>query len=387
MKIGVVTFWGGYNYGSTLQGFALQRVLETHFNAKATILRLDKNLITPVPRSCFHYLYNPLQKIKIRHHRSKSVKKGYDNIEKYREAYENNKVQFKRFEEKINYSDIISTPIQLKECNSDFDFFIAGSDQIWNPSILRYCYFLDFVLEANKKISYAPSLGTATLPFYTKNQYKQLLSDFNHISVREKKSAIMLSKLLNKKVAHVLDPTLLLSKEYWHEQANYSLIPKFKYVLCYFLSDNPCCYREAEKFASKKGLKILSIVAGVSGGYDIKDAIIIPEVGPQDFLGLIENAEYVLTNSFHCTVFSIIFKKEFFCFSGISYSSLTNVNFRYIDLLETFNLEERYVGNNLMEQLHLMKPIDYDKVDSILKQLKKDSIDFLAGALINNTRK
>ena len=192
------------------------------------------------------------------------------------------------------------------------DIYCVGSDQVWNYqkgySLLPF--FLDFVPEGKKRIAFASSIGLATLTDKAKDIFKVYLSKFDALAVRETQAANLLGQLLNKKVDVVLDPTLLLPKDEWKKVAEYSLCPKERYLLLYVVTIKPCKYaiRLAEEIAAKWGLKIVRLFRSAAT-YDAKSTMInLPAAGPSDFIGLIENADFVVTNSFHGTVFSINFQ-------------------------------------------------------------------------------
>ena len=198
----------------------------------------------------------------------------------------------------------------------NYDIYCVGSDQVWNYqkgySILPF--LLDFVPKGKKKIAFASSIGLSSLSVEANDIFKYYLSDFDALAVRESQASDLLSKLLHRKIDVVLDPTLLLTKKEWQKVADYNLCPKERYLLLYIVTIKPCKYaiELAERIAKNKGLKIVRLFRSAAT-YGSKSSMInLPEAGPSDFIGLIENADFVVTNSFHGTVFSINFQIPFY---------------------------------------------------------------------------
>ena len=213
---------------------------------------------------------------------------------------------------------------QLREAPAEYDVYISGSDQIWNPGlfVFDYSYFLDFVPEGKKKISYAPSFGKAVFDPAYKEKCGKLLAQYSHISVREKSGEAIVRELCGKEAQTVLDPTLLLTKREWEPmmaQAN-ERAKAFSGILCYIMPGDKLVERAIESLAQqlhkKTGLPIMRL--GIKE-YDVfrypgRETDI--KAGPAEFLAYFAGAQYVVTNSFHGTAFALNFGKE--CYNPIN---------------------------------------------------------------------
>lgn len=279
-----------------------------------------------------------------------------------------------RFSEKCfrSYSELYQNP-------PIYDIYCIGSDQVWNPRCNTNLspYFASFAPKSKKKISYASSFGITRLPDSAKNQYRKLLGDLNSISVREDAGIEIVKSVSGKNAIKVVDPTLLLTKEEWQTIAKYDKIPKDKYILLYVLKDSEYIKQIAFKLRKNTGLKIVRICKGAFKQDKASDKIIdIIDAAPDDFLGLIEKAEIVLTNSFHGTVFSLLFERDFYT---ILKRNVEN-NSRQISLLNTLHIDRiRYEDTEFISS----PAIDYGKCETAINSLKASSEQYLINAIEN----
>ncbi len=385
MKVGILTWRRGYNYGTNLQSYALQYLLKNRFRVDAELIDYvgDAGGDCLEKKSLRYILDGFLSRVRVRADRHIKLRKAKYYNHLYAAEYKIKGRNVESFCRMITFSSLVSTPAELSNLNNIYDAFICGSDQIWNPTHINRRYFLDFAERGKRIISYAPSLGTKRLPRYMHNKYRELLKNFTAISTRESLSAQNLSKVLERDVFHTLDPVFLLTHDEWMNLAKYSENSEGDYLLCYFISDNRSCYRDAERYAREHNLKIVSLVVGGAGGFEIKGATIDVESGPQEFLGLIEKATCVMTNSFHCVAFSILYHKDFYAFSANMHSEMADIDFRFTDLLSLLDIEERFVGNNLYSHIDDIEPIDYLSVQEIVDNKKQESINFLRRSLFD----
>ena len=384
MKIGIMTWHDGFNYGTILQSFSLQYFIKHRYDCEVELIDYKQNAQDIEKKVFWYKIDGLLAKIRVKLNRKKEQAIAQRLRKEYAIQFKEKERNTKRFKELIPLSKKVTTEEELMSL--EYDVYICGSDQIWNPTIFNKKYYLNFVKEGKRKISYAPSMGTESLPRYMHSLYRSCLSDFHSISTREKASSIYLSSVLGRDVQYVIDPTLLLERKTWLSLSEYSLQQKdSRYVLCYFLTDNNSYYREVEKFANEKNLKIISLVIGNSSGYNIKGAEINISSGPFEFLALIKNAEYVITNSFHCCVFSIIFQREFYVYSVNLKSSMADVDFRYKDFLGQIGLQNRYIGKSLYMCLDKISPINWGYVDAVINQMRNSSIRYLDNAILNTS--
>ena len=260
-----------------------------------------------------------------------------------------------------------------------YDAVVLGSDQIWNPNSLDENYLLRWVNEDNKKISYGSSLSSSIIPEYYYQLYKKALSSFYKISTRDKKCVEQLEKIIGKQVTTVVDPVILLGRENIENRMTNIDKSEEEYCLSYFLGRNYDTRSVFKKFCLLNNIEMKSIV-GVqkdSLKYD-KDILnnALWDVDPYQFLAYIKNAKYIFTDSFHGTVLSIIFHKDFIVFdngSDLQSDPYYNID-RMNTLLTLLELEERVINNN---EEYSNKTIDYQRVDQILNKRRNECISLL----------
>lgn len=353
MKIGILTYHKAINYGALFQNYALIKVLES----------MGASCETIDYESEYFKEYYKIIKIK-----DTSIKKILKTIL----LYKNDKIKRNKFQKfiknNIKLSEMCTTKQELEKLNDIYDIFITGSDQIWNLGLSNgdKNYFLDFVKDENKKQSYAASLGLLTLNDSEKSIYKELLKDFKNISVREESAKLLLESILkNKKIRVDLEPTLLIEKKTWERLCVNSQEGDYILLFTFFYSTSILNF--VEKLSKETNLKIVTI-----GNAIIKRKILNYKrnVGPEEFLGLIKNAKYVVTDSFHGTAFSINFNKEFFVQMPES-----GKNPRINSLTNMLNIKNREIIDSKLNGKYSI--IDYNEVNKILSIERKKSLDYL----------
>lgn len=291
--------------------------------------------------------------------------------------------RYNEFENFINNiipcADKVYDDDSLKELLDKYDVFITGSDQVWNPLFFRNGYLLSFVDDGHIKFSYAASLGCSELNDEQKKVFKENLKDYNAISVREKEAAELLQPLTDVPVETTVDPVFLLSKDDWDKIESKRIINE-KYIFAYLLGSSESQRRLIESFAVKKNLKIVFIPYVLdfyrkcdTGFGDIR----LYDVSPQDFISLIKNAEYVFTDSFHASAFSIIYNKQFF---ALSRNSFGNSGSRLYNLTRVFDCDERFCDSEekaTLGYIEKLPPLLYSETYIEFETLKKQSIDYL----------
>ena len=270
----------------------------------------------------------------------------------------------------------VNTQTDLENLSNSYDCIICGSDQIWSPFCYNPHYFLDFVADNNTMCAYAPSIGTEKIEDqYIREDIHQLTRRFKYLSVREKSGATLLYEF-GENPQVVLDPTLLLTREDWVNISCNTEISD-KYLLLYLLSPNNKYVKVAHDIASNHGLTMKVIPVFIQ---DRKNKNCITKgVGPSEFISLIKNASFVCTDSFHGTVFSLIFNKQFCTFERFSYNDKKNQNTRIYNLLNSVCLQNRIYKGQPIEKLG--EKIKYSKANERLDCLRKRSLEFLYGAL------
>lgn len=247
----------------------------------------------------------------------------------------------------------------LTSLNRKYDVFVTGSDQVWNTEITASdtAFFLDFVEDSSKKNSYAASFGREELDSKEKAFIAPLLCSFNKLYVRETQAEKIVKELTGRDAPVVLDPTLLLDKKQWESVA---IRPtSTKYVFMYLLERDPKIIAFAKNLAAEKGLKL------------IDSRKILIALSPRRFLGHILNAQYIVTNSFHGTILSINFNKEFFT---DLLPPPAKVNSRIENIMSLAGLEHRFIQNIKKNGI---KNINWNKVNDIINKQRQKSLNYL----------
>lgn len=255
-----------------------------------------------------------------------------------------------------------------------YDFYITGSDQVWNPHFffnVGDCYFLDFSVEHSVRISYAASIGEDVVDKTFYDCFKRNLNTFNYISVRESSAKTFLSKFIKKDIHITIDPTLLLNREDWLEIADFDY-KVVNYILVYDLVYDSVIVSVANHIAKALGCKIVSFTNKRKNYHNWARSF--NTCGPTEFLGLINNAQFIVTSSFHGTAFAILFHKPFYTIPHPTRGS------RMINLLTELDLLDRLIQSEDVK-IDVHKSIDYDKVNLKLTKLRIHSLKFLKKAL------
>lgn len=384
-KVAIVSCYFKKNYGSMLQAYATQKVLD-ELKIENETINIEENIDFKKGKREFYksqlfnfgFIKSKLGMIKLKI--DKKINKKLKNNLQIRDK------EFEKFKEKFNLTKAYKTYSEMnKDCNENYSDVIVGSDQLWLPvNVIADYYTLNWVPENVNKISYATSFGISTIPEKYHEKYHKFLSRINHISVREKNGCELVKTLSNRDATLVCDPTLLLNKEEWEE-----IQPKSKkidgdYIFCYFLGKNIDHRKFVERLKEKTGYKIVSINhCDEYVKYSDKYADEIPyDVDPGDFVNLIKNAKYVCTDSFHGTVFSLINQVEFFTFERFSNKNKkTSTNSRIYSLLDLVDLRDRLLKGNEDIEVVIDKKINFADVNNKIEKFRHDSKDFLIKAL------
>lgn len=354
--IGVITHWGSLdNYGQTLQAFALQKTLEYLGYSSFLIRYLEDGIKRSLLQKCFSAL-NPLYLYNYINYRILCKKDYKKNISVGRDLR-------KFLDKKITQAPLIYTRQELLDHPPYADIYITGSDQVWNK--LDKSYFLDFV-NNKKKISYAASFGATTYNEHEQHIIKELLKSFAHITVREESGKVFCENLGLQNIRVVPDPTILLSQDKYLKLSKKPCSNK-AYILIYMLGNKTDFdIRKCYEFAETNGLEV-KYVAGQ------RQSDTYPKIYPgmEEWLGLIANAHYVITNSFHGTVMSTILNTPFISIPLIGNNS--KMNSRIETYLSNFNLSNRFTK----DLSYISYPIDFHAINLKLKKLQESGIKFL----------
>lgn len=267
---------------------------------------------------------------------------------------------------------IITNKAIPKNITNIYNYFICGSDQIWNPNF-SFNFDVDFLTFAGKSqsIAYSPSFGISELPEKFKLDYSKWINSFEHLSVRETAGAKIIKELTNRDAVVLVDPTMMLSKDEWLKVAK---MPSWKsdkkYILTYFLGNKD---EETEirinKIAIENDLEIINLM-------DISSKKVYC-VDPSEFIALINNAELMCTDSFHGIVFSLIMKTNFMLFNRKDKE--ISMNSRLETLLSKFDMQSR-LDKNITDDKQIFNT-DFSNVDKVINTEKEKAINYLKNAL------
>ena len=386
-RAGIITLYhGNYNFGGLLQAYALPKVLKDYFKMEAEqidyipIEKKAKKKDNCNKQAIFPHLYQIIYKFGI----------IFFDVLCKKNLYQRKRV-FDEFINEIPHSSITYDYDSIKNISlNQYQFLLCGGDQIWNDQKEEQnikIYTLQFVPSDVKKISYAPSMAVLE----TTSDFKRIMSNglnqLDAISVREKKSVAILKLLTNKKIDVVVDPVLLMTENEWNDVI---ILPqkKEKYILCYLLGDSIEHRKAVKIIAQKIHLPILTfphIFLNVVRKCDLFFGDIHDYTsGPRDFLGLIKNAEYVITDSFHACVFSMIFEKPFVVFERNKIGEKGNMNSRIYDFLEEYHLESQLVTEKELIDMEGIPQIDFTYAHVHWEKRREESLKYLENALKDN---
>ncbi len=254
---------------------------------------------------------------------------------------------------------------------------VCGSDQIWAPNVFNPVYMLDFVPDDIPKISYAASIGLNEIPDDLVGTYQKLLSRFQSISVREKQGAQLLDQRCGIKSEVVLDPTLLVNADHW-KKLEKKINRKDKYIFCYFLNKHHRYKGAVQAYTKRRGIAVIGCSANPEDASWM--TILGNDIGPCEFLWLIHHAEAVFTDSYHGTIFSLLYHKPFVTFERFESSDKICQNSRIYQLDDHFCLSQRIIRVTHDTEI-VIDDFDYDMFERRLCELRKSSMEFLKRAL------
>ena len=378
-KVGIITFfYNNMNYGGLLQAFALPFVIQKHIGIPAEQIRYsqqntDTDLCTSKSKKSLSIYQLGINFFSALTSNKRSIRKE----------------SFLEFMNDIPHSRNIYSHETIQQCNSNYEIFICGGDQIWNGEMVGEhldVYTLQFVNQGLKKIAYSPSVAISHMSKQVEDCLGKGLLGIDRISVREKRSLDILKRLSDKKIEVVVDPVLLLTKSEWLEQSRPTKIDG-KYILCYLLGDSITQRKAVEIISKRLKLRIVTFPHILVNNVrkcdlffgDIKDYT----SGPRQFLDLINNAEFVITDSFHACVFSMIFETPFIVFERNKPSEKGNMNSRIYDFLEECHLENQLVNVEKAMNLSRIPEVDYSFAHEHWFHRRNDSIEYLTRALFD----
>ncbi len=383
-KVGIVSCYFKNNYGSMLQAYATKKILDNN-NIPNETINIDNNIDFKKGKRKYYasQLFNfKFIKSKFGMIKLKLDKKIVKDLGKNISVRDS---KYKKFRKEFNLSISCPDYKSLSEmAEAKYSDVIVGSDQLWLPvNVVSDYYTLNWVPDNINKISYATSFGISKIPDKYTDEYKKFLSRINYLSVREESGKKICDEYgISSKV--VCDPTILLTKEEWEYEIVQERIIPYKYILCYFLGSNIEHRKFAEKLKEKTGYKIVSLNhADEYVKYSDIFADITPyDIGPREWINLIKNAEYVCTDSFHGTVFSLLFNKTFFDFRRYSESNKMSTNSRIDSLLDLAGVDKNRIltGNEDVDTVIKYK-INYNKVNKNIDKIRQESKKWLLSSI------
>lgn len=394
MKIGyVIAFKKGHNnYGTSLQAYALLKVIQNlgyhveiidYVKCLGIINKLEWCLNAVRAGEWKSVLSLFTGKVKMVVHNGSYAQ----NI-----ALRTSAVDAYKRKKLVPYFNTYEGYEALHEGSKNYDAIIVGSDQVWTPMGLPTRFFnLLFVHDCVRKVAYASSFGVSNIPSFQKERTGSYLDRFYKIGVREQRGKEIVESLSHQTAQVVADPTLLLTSDEWRQEINDTISASSKkskeraesgeYIFCYFLGKNQTARTAVLELKKKTGLKIITIrhmdeyveqdeYFGDEAPYD---------VDPNDFVRFVSNASYVCTDSFHCTVFSIIFHRPFLTFYRYARTNKTGRNSRIDSLFQIAGIpREKIFSGNVFA---IENVIDWETIDMKIAHLRKDSLTFLQKAL------
>lgn len=372
-KIGLVAVTN-HNYGSILQTYALQSAVR-NMGCDTQIIKYSEGKLAKIKR--FKNKEYAISRMKM------IYKKVAMNIlyPKQKHLLSERAEAFRGFIDKeLTFSRLCTSKGALTELYKDYGKVVLGSDQVWHPMNLLMNFFtLNFVPDSIMKGAYAPSFGVSEIPDSYKAAYKAYISRIEHVSCREMAGVKLIKNLTGRDVPMVCDPTLLLTAKDWEPCLSDKVRYDEKYVFCYFIGDNPNQRKVVQEYAKEHGCKIVALLhIDEYVESDEHYADYTPyNVGPAEFLYLVKNAECVMTDSFHASVFSLQFHRNFYTFNRFENGNGNSTSSRIDSLLGTVELMDRKVKDGAtIADLSDMK-IDYSKVDELLVQFRASSVEYL----------
>lgn len=308
MKVATITYSNAQNYGAMLQAYALSSYLNAFCKCDVIDYRtFDSRWFKP---------RKEIKDIVVSAVQISQGKRRVSRFEQFRKKY-------------LPLTTICECRDDLKKLNNEYDCFITGSDQVWNCSHgANENFFLTFADKDKKKVAYAASFGSSSIPKEYAEAVSSYLKEISYISIREKSGAVLVERLIGNKPPVVVDPVFLKDAAEWKQIAT-TVEMKKPYVFVYSTQKSANLNQAVKDFTEKNRIKIVSTHA-IPGVH----CFVRKDIGPLEFLGYIMNAEYVISTSFHATAFSIIFEKDF-CVVPHSQTGA-----RVTDLLEDANIAE-----------------------------------------------
>lgn len=348
MKVALAINFDYHDYGGMLQAFATQRFL-TKSGIQSEAIDFT-NVKGDIGKRKWKYFLSNIFDLTIVKEKSKLIEKRIKQKQngKLKAGMAERDNAFDKFcQSHFIVSRAFASWQDLANASkNEYDAVVVGSDQLWLPSnVMADYYTLNWVPAEVKKIAYATSFGIGSIPVRYDKEYSKYLNRIDYLSARETSGQEIIKKFTGRIVPLVNDPALLLDANGWNEVISKEPMIKERYVFCYFMGNNPEQRQFVKLLAKEKSLKIVALLhldQYIPADEDYVD--IAPwNVSPTDFVNLVKNAEYVCTDSFHGTVFSIIYSRNFYTFKRFNKKASLSTNTRITSLLVRLGLTDRLV--------------------------------------------
>lgn len=385
-KIALVTCYFQPNYGSQLQAYATQLLFDK-MNVPNETICID-GLLKEINGAKYRYFISRIWDVNTVKDKFSTMKKVWAMKTKGEKFKANMAERHRMFDDfaktMFHISRVYHSKEELGKAAHTYSAFVVGSDQLWLPSNIEADYYtLNFVPEDVQKIALATSFGISHLPKRQARKAKLFLKRIDYCSVREQSGQRIVKELTGKDAPVVCDPTILFTADEWAEATSLERFINEPYLFCYFLGNNPEQREFVRRFRQITGYKVVQLQH--CDEY-IKSDVGFPDispynVGPKEFIRLIRDAEYVFTDSFHCSAFSMLYSKKFFTFRRYSSDSIVSTNGRLYSLLSLVGLESRLIKGNEDVAKCMDMPIDYVSVHEKLAGLRLFTKRFIEDAL------
>ncbi len=385
-KLGLAIGYEVENYGGVLQAYATQKAVEKMgidyevINLSGISKILDKRKLSYYAKKVFD---KDVIKDKGGYIHKKIVGKLNPKLEK------NLALRSRAFKSYRENNFVLSRECcdfrQLREMSTRYDSVLVGSDQLWLPSNIEADFYtLNFVPSYVNKVAYATSFGMSSLPQRQKELAKDFLNRIEYLSARELSGHILIKELTGRNVPIVCDPVMLLNTTEWEHICGREEPGKEKYIFCYFLGKNMKAREFAKNLREITGYKIVALNhCDIYVKADDEMSDYSPyDFNPVKFVEYIKNAEYICTDSFHASTFSLMFKKMFFAFKRFTSNTTQSTNNRLDSLFKIAGAGSRmFTGNEDVKEA-LKTEIDYEKVSYNLSKIKESSYRYLRESLL-----
>lgn len=379
-RIGIITIQKVDNYGAELQAYALFYGLKQ----KEYDVEIIDYLYVKHPNHIAEKISKPYAVFpKSQWIKWKIIRFLYLFFPLFRNRqYKLRMFRFKKFYDEIKFSRTYRSYSELYNEKFDYDVFIVGSDQVWNPSTMSSLdpFFLTFAPKDSIKISYASSFGVSKIDENLKDKYKLGINNLTNVSCRESTGIQLIKELTGKNASLVLDPTLLLTKFDWIKMAKpyNDEIKSNKYILIYTVNNDKEIIKFAQRLKNETGWVIYQIRTRHISKKNKNVDLNIFDAGPSEFVDLILNAEFVLTNSFHGSIFPILLERPFYTI--LSHESKNNS--RQEGLLKLLSLENRLLyENDNLDKIELKLEINFKNTIEKLDEARKLSWIYLESSI------